>query len=262
MAKTLAELRELHKNMNTETKKGAGSSNGFWSPEEGDNLVRFLPGKDDPLDFFVETALHAHQDDQGKWHYYKCRKVENEKCPMCELYYDLWKRHNAMGMGRDDDSKFNAMARMIKPRPRFYSTAVIREEGDENPVRILSMSKQLFDRVMAAMINEDFQDEDDPDNTTIISLERGNDFNVRMTKQGQWPSYVESTAKYKKTRAGTPAQVAEWMDNELNLQSLGGIDGYEEGKELAMTLEASLNPVKTETTSDNPPWDEEGDLKV
>ena len=34
MAKTLAELRELHKNMNTETKKGAGSSNGFWSPED------------------------------------------------------------------------------------------------------------------------------------------------------------------------------------------------------------------------------------
>jgi len=157
------------------------------------------------------------------------------------------------------------MARMIKPRPRYYSTAVIRklqESGEENPVRVLSMSKQLFDRVMASMISEDFQDEDDPDNTTIISLERGNDFNVRMTKQGQWPSYVESTAKYKKTRAGTPAEVAEWMDNELNLQSLGGIDGYEEGKELAMTLEASLNPVKTETTSDNPPWEEEGDLKV
>jgi len=264
MAKTLAELRELHKNMNTETKKSTGSSNGFWSPSEGDNLVRFLPGKDDPLDFFVEASLHAHQDDQGKWNYYKCRKTEQERCPVCDFYYDLWKRHNAMGMGRDDDSKYNAMARMIKPRPRFYSTAVIRklqEEGDDSPVKILSMSKQLFDRVMAAMISEDFQDEDDPDNSTIISLERGNDFNIRMTKQGQWPSYVESSAKYKKTRAGTPSEVAEWMENELDIKSLGGIDSYEQGKELVMTLEASLNPVKTETTSDNPPW-EEGDIKV
>jgi len=264
MAKTLAELREMHKNMNAEPKKGGSSSNGFWSPKEGDNLVRFLPGKSDPLDFFVETALHAHQDDQGKWHYYKCRKVENERCPVCDLYYDLWKQHNAMGMGREDDSKYNAMARMIKPRPRFYAAAVIRslQEEGEDPVKVLSMSKQLFDRVMAAMISEDFQDESDPDNTTIIDLERGNDFNVRMTKQGQWPSYVESTAKYKKSRAGTPAEVAEWMENELDIHSLGGIDSYEKGKELVMSLEATLNPVKTETTSDTPPWSDDGGLQV
>ena len=85
MAKTLAELREMHKNMNADPKKTAGSSNGFWSPKEGDNLVRFLPGKEDPLDFFVETKLHAYQDEGGKWNYYKCRRVEHEKCPMCEL---------------------------------------------------------------------------------------------------------------------------------------------------------------------------------
>ena len=46
------------------------------------------------------------------------------------------------------------------------------------------------------------------------------------------------------------------MDNELNLQSLVEIDSYEKGKELIMGFEASLNPVKTETTSDGE------DLKV
>jgi hypothetical protein len=112
------------------------------------------------------------------------------------------------------------------------------------------------------MISEDFQDESDPDNTTIIDLERGNDFNVRMTKQGQWPSYVESTAKYKKSRAGTPAEVAEWMENQLDIHSLGGIDSYEKGKELVLGLLATLNPVKTETTSDTPPWSDDGGLQV
>ena len=111
------------------------------------------------------------------------------------------------------------------------------------------MSQQLFDRVMYSMVSDDYQDEDDPDNTTIISLERGNDFNVKITRQGQFPSFVESSAKYKKTRAGTPAQVAEWMDNDLNLQSLVEIDSYEKGKELVMSFESSLNPIKTETTS-------------
>jgi hypothetical protein len=53
------------------------------------------------------------------------------------------------------------------------------------------------------------------------------------------------------------------MDNELNLQSLVEIGSYEEGKELVMNLEASLNPVKTETTSETPPWsDDKGDLQV
>ena len=263
MAKTLAELREMHKNMNSDTKKTAGSSNGFWSPKEGDNVVRFLPGKEDSLDFFVETKLHAYQDDNGKWNYYKCRRTEHEKCPMCDMYYDLWKRHNEQGLGRDDESKFATMARMIKPRPRYYSAAIVRslEEEGEDPVKVLSMSKQLFDRVMQTMIGEDFQDEDDPDNTTMISLERGNDFNIRVTKQGQWPSYVESAGKYKKTPAAkTDALIAQYVDNDLNIKSLGEIDSYEKGKEITMTLESSLNPVKTESA---PPWsDDEGGLQV
>jgi len=262
MAKTLAELREMHKNMNSEGKKSTGSSNGFWSPEEGDNVVRFLPGKEDPLDFFVETKLHAYQDEEGRWNYYKCRKTQNEKCPMCELYYDLWKRHNDAGLGRDDDSKFATMARMIKPRPRFYSAAIIRslEEKGEDPVKLLSMSKQLFDRVMQTMISEDFQDEDDPNNTTMISLTRGNDFNIRMTRQGQFPSYVESMGKYKKTPAAkSDSLIAEYVDNNLNLASLGEIDSYEKGKEIMMMLETTLTPVKTEST---PPWKGEGDLQV
>lgn len=262
MAKTLAELREMHKNMNSDSKKSSGSSNGFWSPEEGDNVVRFLPGKEDPLDFFVETKLHAYQDEEGRWNYYKCRKTQNEKCPMCELYYDLWKRHNDAGLGRDDDSKFATMARMIKPRPRFYSAAIIRslEEKGEDPVKLLSMSKQLFDRVMQTMISEDFQDEDDPNNTTMISLTRGNDFNIRMTRQGQFPSYVESMGKYKKTPAAkNEALIAEYMDNSLNLASLGEIDSYEKGKEIMMMLETTLTPVKTDSA---PPWSGEGDLQV
>ena len=39
-----------------------------------------------------------------------------------------------------------------------------------------------------------------------------------------WPVCGElrrmASAKYKKTRAGTPAEVAEWMENELNIHSL------------------------------------------
>ena len=260
MAKTLAELREMHKKVMNEDKTqgtGQGGMSNWATFKDGDNSVRFLPGKDDPLEFFVEGAVHKHQNMEGQWRTYKCRNPKGEKCPVCDYYFDLWRRHKELNLGRDEDgknvkSKFGDLATKLKAKERFYTLGVIRalEEAGEDPVKYIAMSKQLFDRVMSAMISDDFTDEDDPDNSTIIDLERGNDFNVRITQQGQWISFIESQAKYKKSRAGTPAQVAEWMETELDLRSLTEIGSYEEGKELIMNLEASLNPIKTETTSE------------
>ena len=267
MAKTLAELREMHKKMMQEdtVQSSGGTGTSQWASfKEGDNIVRFLPGKEDPLEFFVEGSVHKFQDSEGMWRSYKCRKPQGEKCPMCDLYFDLWKRHKELNLGKDSEgknvkSKYGDLATKIKAKPRFYAIGVVRalEEAGEDPVKYIAMSKQLFDRVVHAMVDADFQDEDDPENSTIISLERGNDFNIRITKQGQWPTFVESSAKYKKTRAGTPAQVAEWMENDLNLQSLVEIDSYEKGKEIVMSLEASLNPVKVENSLDS-----DGELEV
>lgn len=256
MAKTLAELREMHKQAMQEDKEQPNNNGtSTWASfKDGDNIVRFLPGKENPFEFFVEGSVHKYQDSDGMWRNYKCRKPQGEKCPVCDFYFDLWKRHKELNLGKDSEgrnvrSKYGDLATKIKAKPRFYAIGVVRalEEAGEDPVKYIAMSKQLFDRVMQSMFDEDFQDEDDPENTTIISIERGNDFNVRITKQGQWNSFIESGPKYKKTRAGTPAQVAEWMENELNLQSLVEIDSYEKGKEVVMSLEASLNPVKTES---------------
>jgi hypothetical protein len=266
MAKTLAELREMHKKMmQEEPQQSSGGNSSQWATfKDGDNIIRFLPGKNDPLEFFVEGSVHKYQDDQGMWRNYKCRKPQGEKCPVCDFYFDLWNRHKGLNLGKDSEgknvrSKYGDMATKLRAKPRFYAIAVIRalEEAGENPVKYVAMSKQLFDKVVHAMVDEDFQDSEDPENSTIIDLERGNDFNVRITKQGQWPTFVESSAKYKKTRAGTPAQVAEWMENDLNLQSLVEIDSYEKGKEIVMSLEASLNPVNVENS-----LDADGELEV
>lgn len=263
MAKTLAELRDMHKRMMAEEKPSTqASKSSEWATfEDGDNIVRFLPGKEDPLEFFVEGHVHKYQDAEGNWRSYKCRKSQGEKCPVCDYYFDLWGRHKELNLGKGADgknvkSKFGDLAVKIKSKPRFYAIGVIRslQEAGENPVRYIAMSQQLFNPVFAAMVNDDFQDEDNPDDTTIISIERGNDFNVRLTKNGNYVNFNESSAKYKKTRAGTPAEVAEWMDNELNLKSLVEVDSYEKGKEVVMSLESALNPVKTESTS--PPWEE------
>ena len=266
MAKTLAELREQHQKMMASDDRqntSSGDKKSEWASfEQGDNLVRFLPGKEDPLEFFVEGSVHKYQDGEGKWRNYKCRKTEGEKCPVCEYYFELWKRHKELNLGKGPDgrnikSKFGDLAVKINAKPRYFAIGVVRalQEQGEDPVRYVAMSKQLFNPVFAAMVNPDFQDEDDADNSTIISLERGNDFNVRLTKNGDYTNFNESSAKYKKSRAGTPAEVAEWMDNQLDLKPLVEIDTYEKGVEIVRDLESELNPIRTETT---PPFEPDG----
>lgn len=250
---TLAELRERHKKqIDEENKNGGGGSGGdFANFEQGDNWVRFLPGKEDPLEFFAESAIHKITGPDGKISNYQCRKVHGEDCPVCEYYFDLWKRHKALNLKKGEKSKFGNLATAIKPKKRFYAKAVIRalQEKKEEPVKYIAMSERLFDRVFAAVVNPDLTDEDDPDNTTILSLERGNDFNVRITKQGEFNSFDESAPRVKKTKAGTPQEMLAWSDNALNPKTLVKIGDYDEGRKIVQNLEATLHNVKNESVS-------------
>jgi hypothetical protein len=258
MAKTLAELRAEHAKHQAEQENQGGSkgASDYASFNKGSNIVRFLPGKDNPLDFYKEAHLHKYQDDKGNWRSYRCRKSAGEECPVCDLYWDLWKRHKALDLGKDENgrnrrSEFGNLATKIKAKPRFFATAVIRslQEAGEDPVKYVAMSQQLFDKVMGAILDEDYQDEKNPEETTILSLDRGNDFDIKLTDQGEFVSFSESKAKVKKSVAGTDAEIAEWLENKLDLASLVEVGTYEEGKQIAQMLDASLNSRGNESGS-------------
>jgi hypothetical protein len=254
---TLAELRERHKKLIEDQDKGSkGEGGGDWATlAQGDNWVRILPGKSDPLDFFSESSLHKYQDAEGKWKSYHCRKSHNEQCPVCDLYFDLWKRHKALNLPKGQKSKFGDLATKIKVKERFYFKAVIRglQEKGENPVKFIAASKELFDKIMAALTNPDLVDEGQEDTTTIVSLDRGNDFNVKITKKGEFNSFADSECRIKKTKAGTPKEILEWSDNALDVKTLVKLSDYEEGKKVAMYLDSTLNTVKTESSSTGKP---------
>ena len=144
MAKTLAELREMHKQMMSEDKVSSqGAKSSEWATfDDGDNIVRFLPGKEDPLEFFTEGSVHKYQDDQGMWRSYKCRKLSGDKCPVCDYYFDLWKRHKELNLGKDAEgknvkSKYGDLAVKIKAKARYFALGVIRklQEQGESPVQ-------------------------------------------------------------------------------------------------------------------------------
>lgn len=263
---TLAELRQKHQKLieGNNSQKSEGVSD-FATLQAGDNWIRILPGKEEELEFFSESAVHKFQNDEGKWQNYQCRKSQHESCPMCDYYFDLWKRHKELKLPKGEKSKFGDMATMIKAKPRFYVRAVIRalQAAGESPVKYIAMSKELFDRVMAAVTNPDLTDDSDPDNTTIISLERGNDFNVRITKKGEYNSFVESEPKIKKTKAGTPQEMLAWMESPLDIRTLNKIGDYDEGKKIVMNLDARLMGVATsQSTDEQPPFDtDDGESK-
>lgn len=265
---TLQELRERHKKQLEENQaKANGESTGStkdWAELQlGSNIVRILPGKEEPFEFYVESALHKYTDSEGKFRNYHCRKTQGEKCPVCDFYFDLWKRHKDLGLPKGEKSKFGNLATAIKPKARYYVRAVIRalqndKSFDGSPVKYISLSQKLFDIVMAAVTNPDFCNEDDPDNSTVLSLEQGNDFDIKIVKQGEFNNFDQSTPKPKKSRAGTPQQIAEWMD-ALDLRSLVKKESYEDGVKIVQNLEASLNSVKAASKSDaeDPPFEQD-----
>lgn len=253
MAKSLAELRKEYETSSKESKGGSSIKMADWlSFQEGSNFVRILPGKDDPMSFFAEGAIHKYVISSEPYpRNYKCRRISGEKCPVCDFYFDLWKQHKALELPKGEKSKYGDLATKIKQKPRFYFTAVSRslQEAGEPPVKLVAASNQLFDRVMKYLLNEDFMDDENQDESTIISLDRGNDFDIIMNKDSGWPNFAESESKVKKTKAGTPAQIAEWMDHNLDPWSHAEPDSYEKGVEIVTSMEAELNKVNIEDES-------------
>ena len=269
---TLAELREKHKKLleDKESPNSGDRKSDFVTLNQGSNLIRILPGKEDALQFFVQVAMHKYQDQEGKWKTYQCRRTHNEKCPMCDLYFDLWKMHKELNLGKDSSgknnkSKFGDLATKIRAKDRFFIKAVIRDlqAKGEDAVKYIAMSSEPFNILMAALTDPEMVDDSDPDNTTILSLDRGNDFDLKITQKGEYPSFSESKAKVKKSKAGTPQEILAWMESPLDLNSLVKLSDYDEGKKVVETLMATVQQVAKTSDEVNPPFktEEEDDAR-
>lgn len=254
---SLAELRAKHQKMLEEkdNKKSEGGSD-FITFDQGSNVIRFLPGKDEPFEFFAESVVHKYPvEEDGKIKYlkYRCRRHAGEKCPVCDLYWDLWKMHKELNLPKGQKSKYGDLATKIKQKSLFYAVAVSRklQEAGENPVKIAAMGKQLFDVVMGELVNPENLADDkngDPDEDShMLSLDNGLDFDVIVTKNGEFNNFQTSKAKRKHTKAGTPLEVAEWMEHQIDLSKFSEVDSYEDGKKIVDNLLASLSTSKVDS---------------
>jgi len=219
----MVNLNELRKKYDAIQKAQSGGGGNedflkkFFMMEEGTSVIRVLPSTEGTEDeFYAETAIHRINDKN-----YHCPRVKGHDCPVCDLYYRLWKVKGPM----EDEAQ--AMARTIKPRKRYYMNVVDRRDGT---VKILSMGMKLFGKILDCFFDEDFGD--------ITNLGEGWDFKVVKDTQGQWPNYDKSGPKPKTSAAGTKKEQAVWMDELHDIHGLVKLPEYDELKRLANEIES------------------------
>ena len=215
----LDELRKKYDQIQKAQSGGGGNDDflkKFFMMEEGTSVIRVLPSPEgSEQEFYAGTAIHRINDKN-----YHCPRVKGHDCPVCDLYYRLWKVEGPMKDEAQD------LARQIKPRKRYYMNVVDRR--DES-VKILSMGMKLFGKILDCFFDEDYG--------YITNLTEGWDFKVVKDTQGQWPNYDKSAPKPKQSSAGSDKQIAEWMDELHDIHGLVKLPEYDELKNLAMEME-------------------------
>jgi len=237
----LDELRKKYDQIQKAQSGGGGNDDflkKFFMMEEGTSVIRVLPSPEgSEQEFYAETAIHRINDKN-----YHCPRVKGHDCPVCDLYYRLWKVEGPMKDEAQD------LARQIKPRKRYYMNVVDRR--DES-VKILSMGMKLFGKILDCFFDEDYGD--------ITNLTEGWDFKVVKDTQGQWPNYDKSAPKPKQSSAGSDKQIAEWMDELHDIHGLVKLPEYDELKNLAMEMEGLVTGRPTGNVSEAVRQEEEGD---
>ena len=228
----LDELRKKYEEVTSPPGQGSNTAflKKFLITKEGTSVVRILPWKDEDKEFYAETAIHRIERD-GQFKNYHCPRTKGDSCPICDVYFGLWKTEN--------EANHN-LARKIKARKRFYLNAVDR---DSSEVKILSMGQKLFGKILDCFFDEDYGD--------LTDVKAGWDFKVIKDMTGPFPNYDKSLPKPQQTPAGTDAEVATWMDELHDIHNLVKIQEYNELKQVALEIE-SISKGITMVSDDSP----------
>lgn len=229
MTRNLDALRQKHKEIvDKQENTGQDFLEKYVQLKDGKNSIRILPGKTDEDMFFSETALHRITGKDKNTKNYHCLKMHGKECPLCELYFALWKEER--GGGTEADKK---LARLVKGRSRYYLNVV--DRSSDNKVKILSVGMLLFQQISEEIISfaEVMDENGDPQEPIdILSLDDGADFIVDKGKKGDWPDYSKSKFRRKQTKVG----ITDPLDQLHNLEELVRVEDYNDVRTAALNI--------------------------
>lgn len=222
--------------------EGEGGSR-FLKLEDGENTVRILPGSEEDERFFVETKIHR-VNVGGEIHNVHCLKMNGQPCPLCDLYFALWKQHNALGLpDKKANSMFSLAAKAIRPGDRFFMNVYSRATKE---VKILSIGKKLMDKVVSDIL------ELDANNIFMLDVKEGHDFKIDRAWNGEYPEYSKSGVKIMKSPlAGTAKEIVDILASRHDLSTLVEFKPLDEVRMLADQYRAAVTGSSVSTEGDS-----------
>jgi len=217
MALDINQLRAAFSKKSEST--GEGNS-GFWDKFfpfykmefDQTTVFRFLSDadEDNPLGFIVENKYHELMIN-GKKKRIACLKMYSEACPCCETsqkYYN----DGDQEMGKKFWRKIDYIAQgVIVNCPFEYPI-----KDDENPVRLVSLSTKLYQKVENEIVKGDLDE-------MPTDVNNGYDFRIIKTKQGEYANY-ESSGFARKASPINPNLLQRIEKYELSKYRYGKIE--------------------------------------
>ena len=224
---------------------------------DGYTQLRILPRKKGQKLFCVTRVHTLLNPTTGQKKAYHCPKTlvqtkRGEKwegdCIVCKYYSDLWQQSEGKtGKAQED---LQQQARDIKPVERYYYNVIVRSERDkDNNVlknvgpKIYSCGKTVHAKIIRAIVGD--EDAGESPLGDISSPASGRDFRVvKKTIKGgggkEYPNYDNS--KFEDvSSAGSPDELATWIENLNDLQALRTVKSPDE---LKHALRVHLGMVK------------------
>lgn len=193
---------------------------------------RILPLSDDVADYLVETGKHYVDDDTKV----NCPRVDGGKCPICDVYFDVWKSINEIGDERNNESPLTlellALAKASKMTSRYYYNVLDRRDGK---VKILTQGYKVYAKILDGQFNQDWGNGE----VSVADPKNGWDFALTLKKVKDYNNYDTSTFRVKSTVLGTDAEIKQYMDERHDLTEFAQLPEYGELKLIAENLSAT-----------------------
>ena len=234
------DLEDLRKKYEEITSKKQGGNSDFIKnfinvEMGGESTIRLLPSDSDEKPFYKEFSTHHWQGRN-----YTCLRDLDKKCPVCEIYFALWKT------GIEENI---ALARQIKARKKYWMNAV---ERTSDTVKILSSGIKLFENILATILDEEYG--------PVYDLQTGFDYKVKKVKQGDWPDYSQSCPSRHQGPAGTDQDIDRYMGSLHDIHGMIKYPDYEDMEKVAAEVLSSSSGASSLTNTEGKTQESSVDL--
>jgi hypothetical protein len=245
MAYDLNKLKEKYTKLNT--KKQPSPFENTFKIQAGSNFIRILPSADDPnAPDIVDIPQHVLRFGQDL-KYIQCLKAHNEECPVCQAYFHIWDMVKAGDKSLEHLGKGSTS---IKAKTRYFFNILDRRD---NKVKVFSCPEKLFGIIMAYVFGNEEKGIDPVEN--FFDLEKGYDFNIIGSMQGEYMTHDQSVPKMKPSPlAASKKEIDEILSQRSDLTKLVRKEDYSEVKILVQNLFVNATtPTKSQEKEPNPP---------